>query len=110
MLTFADFVAANEADIEDLFQSDLYLTLVNEEFAASLQSPIRPSDLASGHPRIMYRLEQRFKAKPLKGTATFNHFRPARYFAEHAGKLTPRLDEATLDRFEAVFKQVNSLL
>ena len=49
------------------------------------------------------------KANPLK-SGGFNHYRPARYFAENVGTLGAKLDTATLDRFEAAFKALNGLL
>ena len=35
---------------------------------------------------------------------------PARYFAENITTIGPNLDKATLDRFEAAFKALNSVL
>ena len=49
------------------------------------------------------------KANPLKAGG-FNHYRPARYFAENIGTLGAKLDAATLNRFEAAFKALNTLL
>jgi hypothetical protein len=58
---------------------------------------------------VLVRLEKYFEANPLK-TGKFNHYRPARYFAEHITDLTPKLSAATLDRFEAAYKALNALV
>jgi hypothetical protein len=54
-------------------------------------------------------IEEYLNANPLK-SGGFNHYRPARYFAENVAALGPKVDSATLDRFEAAFKAVNGLL
>lgn len=38
----------------------------------------------------------------------YNHYRPARYFAEQSGKVNP--PTAVPDRFEQIFKEVNGRL
>lgn len=106
--TFADFTGTKEADIEDMFDRQFYLDLVNAEYANELQKPIKLADLGQ-HPRILVNIDEHLKANPLKAGG-FNHYRPARYFAENIAALGPKLDKATLDRFEDAFKQLNSLL
>lgn len=110
VLTFADFTGTKYADIEDMFDPTFYLGLVNEEFKQSLPKPIKESDLPAGGPRILPGLEQYLATNPMKGGATFNHFRPARYFAEMGGTLRPQISEETLKRFEKAFKKLNGLL
>ena len=104
VLTFADFTEADEADIEDLFESDFYLDLVNAEFGTT----IRGGDLPQINQRIIPRLEKYFENTPLPNSAKFNHYRPARYFSENAGRL--QLPDQVLDRFEMVFEALNRLL
>jgi hypothetical protein len=57
----------------------------------------------------LVRLEKYFEANPLKA-GKFNHYRPARYFAEHLAELAPKLSAAALDRFEAAFKALNAIV
>ena len=108
VLTFADFTLTSEADIEDMFDEPFFLQLVNGEFGSLLSSPLKSTDLVSRAPRILVRLEEHFKASPLKAGANFSHFRPARYLAERVPSL--QVPDATLDRFEAAFKAANALL
>lgn len=109
VLTFADFTGTTEADIEDMFEPVFYFQLVNTEFQSVLQKPITEAGL-SKLPRIITRLDAYFAKNPMKNSTRFSHYRPARYLAEHAGALKSRISKTTLDRFEAAFKQLNSLL
>ena len=105
-MTFADFTGTSEADIEDMFDPEFYLKLVNGEFSSSLES----GQLSSAHPRILQRLEKRFEKHPLPGDVQFNHYRPARYLSEHIGSLEDELTDDTLDRFQRAFDALNRLL
>jgi predicted ATP-dependent endonuclease of OLD family len=106
--TFADFTGTGEADIEDMFERQFYLDLVNAEYASELPKPITLADLGK-HPRILVNIQEQLKASPLE-FGSFNHYRPARYFAENIATLESKLDKATLDRFEAAFNALNELL
>ena len=108
VLTFADFTGKTEADIEDMFDESFYIQLVNEEFSSSLAAKLKPGTLTSRVPRILVRLEEYFSTNPLGGGAKFNHYRPARFFAEKVSTLS--IPAATLDRFETAFKAANALL
>lgn len=108
VLTFVDFTGKTESDIEDMFDEDFYLQLVNGEFAAALVANLTPSDLSSRAPRILVRLEEYFAANRLNGGVQFNHYRPARFLAERVSTLS--ISNNTLDRFEAAFKAANALL
>jgi len=110
VLTFAEFTGLSEADIEDMFDIDFYLQIVNDEYATDLAKPIKPEMLSSKVPRIVTRLEAFFVAKPPRSGAQFNHYRPARYFAENVTKLSIAISPTTLNRFEAAFKALNALL
>jgi energy-coupling factor transporter ATP-binding protein EcfA2 len=108
VLTFADFTGKPEADIEDMFDESFYLQLVSAEFADALGTSLTPAALTSRAPRILVRLEEYLAANPLKAGVKFNHYRPARLFAERVSALA--IPNDTLDRFEAAFKALNALL
>ena len=108
VLTYADFVDAREADVEDVIGTAFYLDLVNAEYAAALGEPVAEKDLKSKHPRITVRLEEYFAENPLSSGVTFNHYRPARYLAEKVGDLT--VPPAVLDGFERICSAVNERL
>jgi len=109
VLTFADFTGKSEADIEDMFEPDFYLALVNEEYKKQLAKPIQLADLSTHHPRVLVSIEEHLRKNPLTSGA-FSHYRPARYFMENSGSLSKKLSAATLTRFEAAFKALNELL
>ncbi|HEY6766071.1 MAG TPA: AAA family ATPase [Candidatus Sulfotelmatobacter sp.] len=106
--TFAQYAGKTEADIEDMFDPLFYLNLVNEEYKNELPKKIGLKEIGK-HPRILVNIEEWLKTNPLK-SGCFNHYRPARYFAENIGTLGAKLDKPTLDRFEATFKALNALI
>lgn len=110
VLTFRDFCAVKEADIEDMFGAKFYLKLVNAEYKSALTKEISPDDLSSQSPRLLVRLENYFKENPLKDSVIFNHYRPARYFSENIGTTKDALPNEALDRFERAFRELNNLL
>ena len=106
VLTYADFVGNNEADVEDMFDPEFYLKLVNEEFGTSLTV----NNLLPGPPRIVRRLEDYFQNNPLPNGAKFNHYRPALYLSKNLDSLEVDLPESDLERFQEVFDVLNKLL
>ena len=106
VLTYADFVGNNEADVEDMFDPEFYLKLVNEECGTSLTV----SDLLPGPPRIVRRLEDYFENNPLPNGAKFNHYRPALYLSKNLDSLEVDLPQPNLERFQEAFDALNKLL
>ncbi|MYC99525.1 MAG: ATP-binding protein [Gammaproteobacteria bacterium] len=106
VLTYADYVGSNEADVEDMFDPDFFLKLVNGAFGSSID----PTDLASGHPRILRRIKEYLESNALPNGASFNHYRPARYLGVNIDDLSGDLTDQVLDRFEQAFKALNELL
>jgi hypothetical protein len=109
VLTYADFLAQDEGDVEDVFERAFYVELVNSEFAKELKTPVDVAALNAKEPRTVRAIEAWLAVNPFK-SGTFGHYRPARYFSENAAALWPKVSDATKDRFEAIFKQLNSLL
>jgi predicted ATP-dependent endonuclease of OLD family len=107
--TYADFARTNEADVEDMFERDFYVRLVNAEFVKELNSPIPSTALNAKEPRTLRAIETYLQANPFKAGA-FGHYRPARYFSENVAMLWKDVSDATKDRFEAAFKHLNALL
>ena len=109
VMTYADFLSQDQADIEDLFEREFYVLLVNEEFKKQLKKPIEKASLNAKEPRTLRAIEV-FLAKIPFESGSFGHYRPARYFMENIAALWPKVSAQTKDRFEAVFKSVNALL
>ena len=106
ILTCADFVSANEADIEDLFAPEFYLELVNGAFGSS----IKTKDLADNHPRILRRINSYLTKHPLPNDTAFNHYRPAHFFSGNIDSLADEIDAKTLGRYGELFGVLNKLL
>ncbi len=109
VLTFADFTKTTEADVEDMFGAAFYIELVNAEFSLQLTAPIDTCKLNLKISRILVSLEQYFSANPLK-SGQFHHYRPARYFNEHAKELVKKIPGDTKKRFAEAFEALNALL
>ncbi|WP_230483752.1 ATP-dependent nuclease [Sphingomonas sp. Leaf21] len=107
--TYADFTGGSEADVEDMFDRDLYIEIVNAEFGAQLSAKITKSKLNAKEPRTLRAIEAWLAENPLK-SGSFGHYRPARYFSDNLGKLWPKVSDETKDRFETAFKHLNGLL
>lgn len=110
VFTFANFVEGDEADIEDMFERDFYLGLVNGEYKDELTAPIKADELDGNLPRVLVRIEKHLEANSVKGQASFNHYRPARYLAENVAAMTDKISESTLARFQSAFDALNELL
>jgi len=110
VVTFADYVGMEEADIEDLFEPDFYLSLINEEYKKELSKSIKIADLKSKNPRINVKLKDYLQNSPLKNDCEFNHYRPSRYLAEQFHNLSSKISNDTLDKFEKIFIYLNKLI
>ena len=106
VLTYASYVDAEEADVEDMFEPGFYLALVNGEFGSAIET----EDLRDGPSRIVRRIEEHVKNRPLPNDASFNHYRPARYLAENLHSVKSELSDAELERFQQLFDALNALL
>lgn len=107
--TYADFTGTSEADVEDMFDRNFYLQLVNDEFGSQLKAKISPTKLNVNEPRTLRAIEAWLADNPMKSGA-FGHYRPARYFTEKLATLWPKVSDETKVRFEAAFKHLNGLL
>lgn len=111
--TCADFTVQSEADVEDLFEVDLFVQMLNGAYEPPAASLVTTPSLtaASPTPRIVKKAEALFNLMPV-AVAEFDHFGAARWLLENPSVLdadSPAVN-ATLDRFETVFKTFNALL
>jgi predicted ATPase len=107
--TYGDFAKKDEADVEDMFERDFYVDLINLEYSKQLKSPIVTSSLNANEPRTLRAIEAFLVDNPLQ-FGSFGHYRPARYFAENSATLWHKVSDATKERFDAAFKHLNALL
>ncbi len=111
--TCADFTAQSEADVEDLFEPDLFVEMLNGAYKPPAANRVVKDALmaAAPTPRMVKKAEALFKLMPAE-VAEFDHFGASRWLLENPSALDADnlAVNATLDRFEQVFKAFNSLL
>jgi predicted ATP-dependent endonuclease of OLD family len=114
VFTVADFVGKAEADIEDLFDADVYAALLNKAYqlpvmhhlsAGKLESPDATSE------RVVKRAEAALRAIPIP-LPPFDHFTPAAWLIRNPDFLNDvSLNTSTaFDRAEKIFRFFNALL
>ena len=80
LVQISEVTAADEADIEDLFEPSFYLRLVTAAYRKELgRRRLTLSALPKGSPRITRRLEQHFQDNNIAG-GRFSHYAPAAHF------------------------------
>ena len=90
----------DKADIEDMFEKSEYLDIFGEAFHE--HKGITVSDLDDKKPTILLQL------KAICNGKDFNHFKPSQLLLS-MGLDADYFSKETLDRFEAMFREVNSL-
>jgi predicted ATP-dependent endonuclease of OLD family len=98
---FDEFVTADKADIEDLFEKSEYLQLFNEAFNGKYTT-LTESALDARLPTVIFQINKNL------GIERFNHYTPAKILAQK-GVVFSFFSTATLERFENVFKSINKL-
>jgi hypothetical protein len=108
------YVDREDAQVEDLLGRALYRELVTGAYELQ-ESSMLSADAEAGAdgqgPRLVTQVEQHFAAMP-PWAPRFDSFAPASFLFENTATLRvalPGLDEA-LDRFEKLFRDLNSLL
>lgn len=111
--TILDFVQQDEADIEDLFDPDLYVEMLNECYVlpGPLQLTVASLEAASPSPRLVKKAEAAFAVMP-PAIEEFDHFAPAAWLIRNPQVLDDDTDPVnrTLERAQKVFETFNALL
>ena len=114
VFTTTDFIAQDEANIEDLVGADLYIDVVNEAYNLKAGNKLKAksvSALMPETPRVVLKVEAAFKVMP-DGVPEFNHYSPSAWLIQNPATLKREAAAvlAALDRFEAMFVDLNKLL
>ncbi len=114
VLSIADFVAQEEADIEDLFDPELFCTIVNGTYELKDEQTLDPAKLKAADEsteRQVKRAEAYFNVLP-EPTPLYSHFTPASWLLMHPEMLTGSAEPVlkTLERVESLFKTLNGLI
>jgi predicted ATP-dependent endonuclease of OLD family len=108
LVEISEFTGTADADVEDLFDRDFYLELVNRAYASQLTKPISASELNAKDPRVVRQIEAVFKKRKI--TTRFNHYKPAAVLLREQANLAPQVDSPTIARADQLFTRLNSLL
>ena len=111
--TVVDFVEQNEADIEDLFDPEFYVMMVNSSFQLTKAHQVSVEKLSQDQttPRIVKKVENFFNTLPDE-IPVFDHFTPADWLIRHPQVLSESSAdlECTFARAEKIFRTFNELL
>ncbi len=112
--TVADFCDQEEADIEDLFTSELFVSFVNSAYNLSNPYKLTPEKLEAAEPstqRKAKKAEAYFRLLP-DSLPTFSHYTPAYWLIQNPKFLSTKTKVVTetLDRFAKMFVIFNDLL
>lgn len=116
VLTYAYFLGdpnCKEADIEDMFEPDFYISLINESFSNDLGKEIDIENIKKSfpRPRIVKSIEAHLAENPFESDeCNFNHRIPAVYFSKNIDRLWKKMSDESKEKFEKMFERINSLL
>jgi hypothetical protein len=106
MFTYADFTKSSVAEVEDLFDHNFYLYLVNSAYLEMMTKPVPKSSLRKNR-SIVHMVREYFQSVPEGGRVGFSRFKPAKFFTEHGPALKSQISAETYSRFEHLFRAVN---
>lgn len=109
LVEIREFTGTKDADIEDLFEPDFYLGLINRAFQSQLTTPITGADLNTNIPRITRQVEEYFRQQGIIN-GRISHYKPAALLIREQATLVPAISAATLERAERLFTRLNSLI
>lgn len=99
IIAVGEIINRKQADVEDLFADEDYLSLYNGAFKTKLK--LNSKDSAD---RIVSRICR------LEKIESFNHRRPADYFMRQRFEVSEKLTEDTLKNFETLFIALNKTI
>jgi hypothetical protein len=104
------FINQNEADTEDLFGRELYLTLINQAYSLpkkyQLDITTAPTEV-----RVVEEVSKYFATLP-STINEYDHYLPAKWLTEHGSEFLNTFTNVdfALNNFEKVFKTLNALI
>lgn len=114
VFTIAQFTGKDESDIEDLLDDDLFVAIVNSAYELGGKQILTAKSLSDADPttqRLVKKAEAAFKVMP-DTIPMFDHFTPSAWLIRNPSALDggKKEIEVTLDRAEALFTELNTLL
>ena len=114
LYSITDFIDADEGDVEDLFERELLIQIVNACYSLDDSMALTIDKLNSTtttSTRIVKRVEELFRLMP-EQMPIFNHFAPSSWLIRNPEALDGDSDpiKRTLERAESLFNTYNELL
>lgn len=110
VLTVDEYAGQPEADIEDVFGRDLYISLIHKCYKVPKKHELPAKRPEKANIRVLKEVEEHFRIMPAT-VDEFDHYTPARYLLENPTIVDELAGvDVALDRFEKLFKDINSLL
>jgi len=109
LINIGEITGAKDADIEDLFEPEFYLNLVNGAYPKELSQKLTFKSFTNQNPRIVKRIEEYFKLQAISG-GHFNHYLPAVFLLNEQSDLLKKIDATTIDWAVVLFQKINALL
>ncbi len=111
VLLATEFCGKDEADIEDLFGEELFLTIVNKAYGIPVTSALKLETLPAG-PGLGQRVVQRVEAamRLVPDVPEFDHFLQSSWVVQNPSAIKMSEHPAALDNFEKLFDTINKLL
>lgn len=110
IVSMAEIVGAKEADIEDLFESGLYLRAVNAAYKTDLAGTnLTVAQLDKKIPRLTKRVELAMQMH-MGPDFILNHYRPAAQLQRDQAKASMAFSDTTLVTASGLFDRLNALL
>ena len=112
--TMADFLNRAEADIEDMFEPEVFATMLNDCYALPDANKLTAGKLKASDPsteRLVKQADAALRVMP-EPIPVFDHFAPAAWLIRNLKVLDGKSAAVarTLDRAEKVFQAYNNLL
>ena len=108
-MKWVEVTRVRDADIEDLFEPNFYLNLVNSAYSSHLDEPLTMKSITESNPRIVERLNDHFRANEVC-EGEFDRYKPAAYLLEHFDELRDDISEDTVKKIASLIERVNGLL
>jgi predicted ATP-dependent endonuclease of OLD family len=114
LLTFASILGIDEADIEDVFSPELYISIVNQAYKLPPEHQLTLKQVQEAEPgttRLVKQVEACFRILP-PDMPDFDHYTPAEWLFQHPEVLDDNSQAVldTLDRAERVIAPLSRLL
>jgi hypothetical protein len=108
-IKWVEVTRIRDADIEDLFESNFYLSLVNQTYGQELPAPLTLKTISGSNPRIVQRISDYFRNEDICG-GRFDPYRPAAHLLQRHSDIRERIDDTTINEVGSLFQRINSLL